>query len=62
MLSLHRYIFVLHLVYGTPIPQAFEKRSASEGQGLSEGEIAGLVVGIIGLLLTALTVLKGWKC
>jgi hypothetical protein len=62
MLSLYRHILVLHFVHGTPIPPVFEKRSINENQGLSGGETAGLVVGIIGLLLTALTVFKGWEC
>lgn len=39
------------------------KRSGdgNTNQGLTEGEIVGLVVGIIGILLTALTVFIGWK-
>lgn len=52
----------MKLVYGTPICQALDKRSTDGSQGGSEGEIAGLVVGVIGVLLTALTVFKGWEC
>jgi len=39
------------------------KRSGdgNTNQGLTEGEIVGLVVGIIGILLTALTVFIGRK-
>ncbi|KAF8241491.1 hypothetical protein K440DRAFT_679127 [Wilcoxina mikolae CBS 423.85] len=49
--------------YGDPMSQTLEKRSSNCGNaGLSPGETAGLVVGIIGVVLTALTVLKGWKC
>jgi len=44
-------------------PQGLENRSTDNGNnGLTGGEIAGLVVGILGLLLTALTVFKGLEC
>ena len=48
------------LEYGTPITQALEKRSidGNENEGQSGRETAGLVVGIIRVLLTALTMFK----
>jgi len=61
MLLLHR-LFFLKLVYGSPISQAFQKRSTNESGGLTSGETAGLVMGIIGVLLTAVTIFKGWEC
>ncbi|KAF8541745.1 hypothetical protein BDD12DRAFT_979426 [Trichophaea hybrida] len=35
--------------------------NGNPNSGLSGGETAGLVVGILGLILAALTLLKGWK-
>ncbi|KAF8541744.1 hypothetical protein BDD12DRAFT_908407 [Trichophaea hybrida] len=55
------YLF-LHLGYSTPISPELEKRSTNGNGGLTTAETAGLVVGIIGLFLTALTVFKGWEC
>jgi hypothetical protein len=62
----------MRLVYATmplpncsPISQALEKRSivGNGNSGLTRAEIGGLVVGIVGVFLTALTVLyKGWEC
>ncbi|KAF8241490.1 hypothetical protein K440DRAFT_665302 [Wilcoxina mikolae CBS 423.85] len=48
--------------YGAPMSQTLEKRSTGGNAGLSTGETAALVVGAIGVVLTALTVLKGWRC
>ncbi|KAF8241368.1 hypothetical protein K440DRAFT_302538 [Wilcoxina mikolae CBS 423.85] len=62
MFSLRSLFHFLNLDYGTPIPQELEKRSTSGNTGLTTGETAGLVVGILGLFLTALTVFKGWEC
>ncbi|KAF8533685.1 hypothetical protein BDD12DRAFT_913934 [Trichophaea hybrida] len=50
----------VYLDYGTSISQELEKRSTNGNEGLTAGETAGLVVGILGLFLTALTVC--WKC
>jgi hypothetical protein len=38
------------------------RRSTDESGSLGGGEIAGLVIGVTGVLLTALTVFKGWQC
>jgi hypothetical protein len=46
------------LVYGTSI----SRRSTDESGRLGGGDIAGLVIGVTGVLLTALTVFKGWQC
>ncbi|KAF8541746.1 hypothetical protein BDD12DRAFT_803436 [Trichophaea hybrida] len=51
--------FLYKAVYRTPISHALEKRSSG---GLTGGETAALVVGIVGVVLTALTVFKGWEC
>ncbi|KAF8533683.1 hypothetical protein BDD12DRAFT_472887 [Trichophaea hybrida] len=53
--------YFLQLGYDTPIAQELEKRSTNGNGGLSGGEIGGLIVGIIGILLTALTVYITWK-
>ncbi|KAF8537815.1 hypothetical protein BDD12DRAFT_806633 [Trichophaea hybrida] len=46
-----------------PILQTLASGSTSGSQALSRGEMAGLVVAIVGVLLTAMMVLyKGWKC
>ncbi|KAF8541750.1 hypothetical protein BDD12DRAFT_908409 [Trichophaea hybrida] len=41
--------------YGTPLSQTFEKRSTGGNAGLTTGEIAGLVIGIVGVVFTAWT-------
>ncbi|KAF8241369.1 hypothetical protein K440DRAFT_665349 [Wilcoxina mikolae CBS 423.85] len=60
MVFLHGDYF-LQLGYGTSIAQQLEKRSTNGNGGLTGGEIGGLVVGIIGIFLTALTVYISWK-
>jgi hypothetical protein len=60
MVFLHGDYF-LQLRYDTPIAQELEKRSTNGNGGLSGGEIGGLIVGIIGIFLTALTVYISWK-
>jgi len=42
--------------------QVLEKRSTDANQSLTGGETAGLIVSILGLVLTALAVFKGWEC
>ncbi|KAF8241370.1 hypothetical protein K440DRAFT_682389 [Wilcoxina mikolae CBS 423.85] len=48
-------------LYGTATAKTLDKRSTDGNTGLSGGEIAGLVVGIVGVILTAMTVFIGWK-
>ncbi|KAF8245879.1 hypothetical protein K440DRAFT_662403 [Wilcoxina mikolae CBS 423.85] len=42
----------------TPI----DKRSTAVSQGLSPDGIAGVVIGVIGLIFSAVVAFKGWKC
>jgi hypothetical protein len=49
------------LLYGTATAKTLDKRSTNGNKGLSGGEIAGHVVGIVGVILTAMTVFIGWK-
>jgi hypothetical protein len=48
------------MVFASPISRALAIRATNVSGGLSGGEIAGLVVGVIGLVLAALTVYIGW--
>jgi len=57
-------LYLIVVFYGIPTSHALGKRS-SDGNGnesLSAGETASLVVGIIGVLLTGITVFKGLQC
>jgi len=52
------------MVHTRPISETLPKRSTdgNANTGLTTGETAGLVVGIIGVVIAALTALKGLKC
>jgi len=49
------------MVHTRPISETLSKRSTdgNANTGLTTGETAGLVVGIIGVVIAALTALKG---
>lgn len=60
--QMHRVLFIITVIFvyqSTCTPM--EKRS-TDGNGLGPEGIAGIVIGVIGLILSALAVLKGWEC
>ncbi|KAF8541748.1 hypothetical protein BDD12DRAFT_828280 [Trichophaea hybrida] len=51
---------LLEMVYSIQISQK-RSNSGSQNQGLSNAEIAGLVVAIVGIVIGAPTAMKGWR-